>query len=131
MIGLLSPVFPACPWRDCAIASLAQDTIVAPLKFDHKSLAAFISLNSTGEVSGLYFAPIPSLRRRRRYRHRQRPKSLIRSTCMSDAEEEPMYPISPSTRISGRIDLAISTARFDCFRFSSSGSFDASKITSS
>ena len=39
---------------------LRQDTILATLKFDHKSnLAALISVNLTGEVSGLYFAPIP------------------------------------------------------------------------
>jgi hypothetical protein len=37
-----------------------RETIVAPLKFDHKSnLAAFISVNPNGEVSGLYFAPTP------------------------------------------------------------------------
>jgi uncharacterized protein len=37
-----------------------QERIVAPLKFDHDSnLAAFISVNPTGEVSGLYFAPVP------------------------------------------------------------------------
>ena len=37
-----------------------RETIVAPLKFDHDSdLAAFISVNPSGEVSGLYFAPAP------------------------------------------------------------------------
>jgi alpha-beta hydrolase superfamily lysophospholipase len=37
-----------------------RETIVASLKFDHRSnLAAFISVNPNGEVSGLYFAPTP------------------------------------------------------------------------
>jgi uncharacterized protein len=36
------------------------ETIVASLKFDRASdVAAFISVNPNGEVSGLYFAPIP------------------------------------------------------------------------
>jgi uncharacterized protein len=37
-----------------------KESIVAPLKFARDSnLAAFISVNPTGEVSGLYFAPVP------------------------------------------------------------------------